>query len=98
MGQVGNRINRVFYIIKSGCPWRMLPKDFPPYSTVQSFYRSFRIKRIWKKVLVTLVKIIRIKAGESKNPSYRSIDSHGVKTTKACEQRRINGGKKNKGT
>ncbi|WP_104206590.1 transposase [Holospora curviuscula] len=46
MGQVGNRINRVFYIIKSGCPWRMLPTAFPPYSTLHSFYRRCKIKEI----------------------------------------------------
>ncbi|ETZ04985.1 transposase [Holospora undulata HU1] len=44
-------VNAVFYIIKSGCQWRMLPKDFPPYSTVHSFYRRCRIKGVWEKVM-----------------------------------------------
>ncbi|PPE03500.1 hypothetical protein [Holospora curviuscula] len=72
----------------------MLLKDFSPYSTVHSFYRRFRIKRIWEKVLSALVKIRRGKAGGSEYPSYRRIDSHSVKTTKACKQRGIDGGKK----
>ncbi|PPE03574.1 hypothetical protein [Holospora curviuscula] len=72
----------------------MLPKNFPTYFTLHSCYRSFRIKRIWEKVLITLVKIIRIKAGESKNPSDRRIDSHSVKITGPCEQSGIDGGKK----
>ncbi|PPE02978.1 hypothetical protein [Holospora curviuscula] len=71
----------------------MLSKDFSPYSIVHWFYRRFRIKRIWAKVL-TLFKIRRIKAGGSKHPSDRRIDSHSVKNTRACEQRSIDGGKK----
>ncbi|WP_104207033.1 transposase [Holospora curviuscula] len=55
--QKKERVNGVVYIITSGRPWPMLPKDFPQYSTIHSFYRSFRIKRIWEKVLNTLVKI-----------------------------------------
>ncbi|WP_084490960.1 transposase [Holospora elegans] len=39
-------VNAVFYIIKSGYQWRILPKDFPPYSTVHSFDRRFRIKEV----------------------------------------------------
>ena len=57
-GNYGNRskydkrelVNAVFYIIKSGCQWRMLPKDFPPYSTVHSFYRRCRISGIWATI------------------------------------------------
>ncbi|PPE03562.1 hypothetical protein HCUR_00989 [Holospora curviuscula] len=71
----------------------MLPKDFTPYFPVRSFYRRCRIKGIWEKVLSEFVKIRRIKAGGSEHPSYRRIDSHSVKTTGACEQRGIDGGK-----
>ncbi|ETZ05309.1 transposase [Holospora undulata] len=66
-----------FYIIKSGCQWRMLPKDFPPYSTVHSFYRRYRIKEVWEKVMHELVKTSRSKYERSKNPSY-SIIIHKV--------------------
>ncbi|PPE05317.1 hypothetical protein HCUR_00275 [Holospora curviuscula] len=82
---------------KSGFSWRILPKDFPPYSTVHSFYQRCKIKRIWEKVISAFVKIRQIKAGGSEHPSYRRIDSHSVKTTGACEQRGIDKGK-NKGT
>nr|WP_279337361.1 transposase [Holospora curviuscula] len=92
--QKKERVNGVVYIITTGFPWRMLPKDFPPYSPVQSFYRRCRIKEIWKKVLSALVKIKWIKAGESEDPSYHKIDSHSVKTTGACEQHGIDGEKK----
>lgn len=104
-GNYGNRskydkrelVNAVFYIIKSGCQWRMLPKDFPPYTTVHSFYRRCRIKGIWEKMMNELVKASRIKAGRNENPSYSIIDSQSVKTTSASEQRGIDGGKKNQG-
>ncbi|PPE05369.1 hypothetical protein HCUR_00328 [Holospora curviuscula] len=72
----------------------MLPKDFPKYSIVHSFSRRFRIKRIWEKVLSQFVKISRIKASDNEHPSYSRIDLHSVKTTRACEQRDIGGGKK----
>ncbi|ETZ05140.1 transposase [Holospora undulata] len=66
-------VNAVVYIIKSGCQWRMLPKDFPPYSTVHSFYRRCRIKGVWEKVMHELVKTSRIKYERSENPSYSII-------------------------
>ena len=57
-GNYGNRskhkkrdlVNAVFYIVKSGCQWRMLPANFPPYSTVHSFYRRCRLKGIWERI------------------------------------------------
>lgn len=104
-GNYGNRskhdkralVNGVFYFIKSGCQWRMLPKDFPPYSTVHTFYRRCRLRGIWEKVMQELVKICRLKSGRNEKPSYGIIDSQSVKTTSAAEQIGIDGGKKNKG-
>ena len=63
-GNYGNRskhnkrelVNAVLYVIKSGCQWRMLPKDFPPYSTVHTFYRRCRLKGTWEKIMDDLVK------------------------------------------
>lgn len=105
-GNYGNRkkyskrelVNAVFYIIKIGCQWRMLPKDFPPYSTVHSFYRRCRLKGIWEKIMNELVPACRIKAGRNADPSYSIIDSKSVKTTSAAEKRGIDGGEKNKGS
>lgn len=64
VGNYGNRrkhsvrelVNAVLYLLKTGCQWRMLPKDFPPYSTVHTFYRRCRIKGIWEKIKNYLVK------------------------------------------
>ena len=46
----------VLYLVESGCKWRQLPHDFPPYSTVHSFYRRARISGLWDKILEHLVK------------------------------------------
>ena len=90
-------INAVFYITKTGCQWRMLPRDFPPYSTVHSFYWRARKKRIWKNMLADLVKKSRIKMGRNPDPSYSLIDSQSVKTTSKAVERGIDGGKKDQG-
>ena len=89
--------NAVLYIVDSGCKWRQLPHDFPPYSTVYSFYRRAEISGLWDEILEHLVKKTRTDAGRNENPSYAVIDSQSVKTTAACEERGFDGGKKQKG-
>ena len=87
-------VNAVFYIIKTGCQWHFLPKDFPPYKTVYSFYKRSKDKGIWEKMMKDLVEKSRIKMGCSPDPSYSLIDSQSVKTTSSSEKRGIDGGKK----
>ena len=86
----------VLYLVDSGCKWRQLPHDFPPYSTVHSFYRRARMSGLWDKILEHLVKKTRTNAGREENPSYAIIDSQSVKTVAASEERGIDGGKKRK--
>ena len=88
--------NSVLYLVDTGCKWRQLPHDFPPYSTVHSFYRRARINGLWNKILERVVKKTRINAGRKEGPSYAIIDSQSVKTTLASEERGIDGGKKQK--
>ena len=82
--------------MNTGSKWRQLPHDFPPYSTVHSFYRRARINGMWKQILKSVVKKTRINAGRKESPSYAIIDSQSVKTTLASEERGIDGGKKQK--
>ena len=88
--------NAVLYLVDSGCKWRQIPHDFPPYSTVHSFYRRARISGWWDKILEHLVKRSRKNAGRKETPSYAIIDSQSVKTVAASEERGIDGGKKQK--
>lgn len=86
----------VLYFVKTGCQWRHLPHDFPPYSTVHSFYRRARISGLWDKILRHMVVKTREDAGRKAEPSYGIIDSQSVKTVAASEKRGIDGGKKRK--
>ena len=88
--------NAVLYFVDSRCKWRQLPHDFPPYSTVHSFYRRARLRGLWDKILEHLVKKTRTGAGRKENPSYAIVDSQSVKTEAASEERGIDGGKKRK--
>ena len=86
----------VLYLVDSGCKWRQLRHDFPPYSTVHSFYRRARNSGLWDKILEHLVKRPRTTAGREEKPSYALVDSQSVKTVAASEERGIDGGKKRK--
>ena len=88
--------NAVLYLVDSGCKWRQLPHDFPPYSTVHSFFRRARLSGLWDMILEALVKLTREKAGRNSEPSYGIIDSQSTKTVGASEDRGIDGGKKRK--
>lgn len=88
--------NAVLYLVDNGCKWRSLPHDFPPYSTVHSFYRRAKISGLWDKILKHLVKKTRKDAGRKETPSYGIVDSQSVKTVGASEERGIDGGKKRK--
>ena len=85
----------MIYIIKTGCQWRLLPKDYPPYKTVYSFYKRAKDKGIWEKIMDGLVEKSRLKMGRKAQPSYSLIDSQSVKTTGNAMDRGIDGGKKN---
>jgi putative transposase len=87
-------VNAVFYIEKTGCQWRYLPKEYPPWGTVWSFYRRARESGLWEKIMDALVKLTRVKAGRKAIPSYGLIDSQSVKTVSSSEERGFDGGKK----
>jgi len=68
-------INGVLYINKVGCQWRMLPKDFPPYATVWSFYRRAVKSGLWEEIMARLVEKPCTSAGRVAAPAYLLIDS-----------------------
>ena len=83
----------VLYLVDSGCKWRQLPHDFPPYSTVHSFYRRARLSGLWEKIRRHLVILTRKSAGGKETPTYGLIDSQSAKTVYSSEERGIDGGK-----
>ena len=87
-------INAVFYIEKSGCQWRMLPHDYPPYETVWSFYRRARDNGLWEKIMDALVMKVRQNSSRKPTPTYGIIDSQSAKTTSTSDDRGFDGGKK----
>ena len=89
-------MNAVLYVIKTGCQWRFLPKDYPAWETVYSYYRRAKDKGIWEKMMNGLVEKDRIRMGRNANPSYGLIDSQSVKTVGPAKERGIDGGKKDK--
>ena len=74
-------LNGILYLVRSGCSWRMLPNDFPPWGTVHYYYREFRLAGIWQKIHDALRTEVRKQAGRESSPSAGIIDSQSVKTT-----------------
>lgn len=73
-------LNAIFYQNRSGCQWRMLPGEFPPWGTAHYYYRQWRLAGIWAKIHDTLRERVRLKAGKQATPSAAIIDSQSVKT------------------
>ena len=74
-------VNGILYLVRTGCSWRQLPHDFPPWGTVHWYYRCFRIDGTWQKIHDALRDKVRVSAGRKKSPSAAIVDSQSVKTT-----------------
>ena len=75
-------VNATLYLTRTGCQWRNLPHEFPPWGTVHYYYRRWRLDGTWETVHDTLREQVRTeKEGREATPSAAIIDSQSVKTT-----------------
>jgi transposase len=76
-------MNGLFYVLRSGLPWRMLPRDLPPVSTLQRYFYAWRDCGLWSTINHLLLMAVRVAAGREASPSAGVIDSQSVKTTES---------------
>ena len=79
-------VDAILYLLRTGCQWRLLPTDFPPWGTVWWYFRRWRLEGVWTRVHRALLHAAREKAGRDACPSVLILDSQSVKTTErgAC--------------
>ena len=74
-------LNAILYIVRSGCSWRMLPHDLPPWKAVYAYFRKLQREGVWLQVNRHLHEEVRLAAGREAHPSTLIVDSQSVKTT-----------------
>lgn len=74
-------LNALFYMGRTGCQWRQLPHDFPPWPTVHDYYRRWRREGVWEQINAAFREQVRIQAGREATPSAAAIDAQSVRTT-----------------
>ena len=82
-------VNAILYLVRTGCQWRHLPHDFPPYTTVSDYYHQWRKNGLLEKIEDHLRRAVRLAVGKEATPSVIIIDSQSVKTTEKGGRRNL---------
>jgi transposase len=74
-------MNAILYLLRTGCPWRYLPRDsFPPRSTVYNIFRQFQRDGVWEAIWAELHMALRERLGREASPSAAVLDSQSIKS------------------
>ncbi len=86
--------NTILYLLRSGCAWRLLPHDLPPWKTANHYFRHWRRSGLWEQIHTVLRERMRLKMGREAQPSAAIIDSQSVKPIGLRGPREYDAGKK----
>ena len=90
-------VNAIFYLLRTGCQWRLLPREYPPRSTVYHYFSVWRAQGVWTRIQRALHKQVRVTAGRAECPTVVIMDGQSVKTTERGGTRGFDGHKRVKG-
>ena len=90
-------LDAIFYLLRTGCQWRLLPRDFPAWGTVYHYFRTWKSTGVWSYVHTAIYAQARVQAGRSECPSVVIMDGQSVKTTERGGVRGFDAHKRVKG-